>query len=152
MFTTINYKINSIMKIISIISLLVSFSLFLSFDSSNIESATKFLNSLNQDQREKVQLPFDHISKSNWQTKTINERNISRKLCHNIFKRIQKKFKWRFRKYLEKKNSREIIIKQMHYQFGERIHKQKPQQLSEKWFRIRFRERVSKTCAKIVRA
>ncbi len=54
------------MKKILIIGLLISASIFLSFNFFNDEPAIKFLNSLNQDQRNKTQLPFDDLSKSNW--------------------------------------------------------------------------------------
>ncbi len=54
------------MKKISIIALLVSVFIFLAFAALNKAPAVKFLNALNQDQRDTAQLPFDDISKSKW--------------------------------------------------------------------------------------
>lgn len=54
------------MKIILKLALLISASIFLSFNLFNEEPAVKFLNSLNQDQRSLAQLPFDDLSKSTW--------------------------------------------------------------------------------------
>lgn len=46
--------------------LLISASIFLSFNLFHEEPAVKFLNSLNQEQRSRAQLPFDDLSKSKW--------------------------------------------------------------------------------------
>jgi hypothetical protein len=54
------------MKIILKLALLISASIFLSFNFFSEEPAVKFLNSLNQDQRSQAQLPFDDLSKSTW--------------------------------------------------------------------------------------
>ncbi|MBN4084731.1 DUF3500 domain-containing protein [Flavobacteriaceae bacterium AH-315-B10] len=54
------------MKIILNLGLLISASIFLSFNLFNEELAVKFLNSLSQDQRSLAQLPFDDLSKSTW--------------------------------------------------------------------------------------
>lgn len=54
------------MKIILKIGLLFSASIFLSFNLLNEEPTIKFLNSLNQDQRNKAQLPFADITKTIW--------------------------------------------------------------------------------------
>ena len=54
------------MKKILIIVLLISVGILLSFILFKEEPAIKFLNSLNQDQRNKTQLPFEDLSKSNW--------------------------------------------------------------------------------------
>lgn len=54
------------MKNILKLVLLISASIFLSFNLFNEEPAVKFLNSLNQDQRSQAQLPFDNLSKSTW--------------------------------------------------------------------------------------
>ena len=54
------------MKKILIIGLLISVGILLSFNLFNEEPAIKFLDSLNQDQRNKAQLSFDDLSKSNW--------------------------------------------------------------------------------------
>lgn len=54
------------MKIILKLALLISASIFLSFSLFNGEPAVNFLNSLNHDQRNKAQLPFDDLSKSTW--------------------------------------------------------------------------------------
>lgn len=54
------------MKKITKITLLITSSAFLAFSLLNEKPAVKFLNSLNQDQRDKTQLPFDDISKTVW--------------------------------------------------------------------------------------
>lgn len=55
------------MKKIEIIALLTIASVFMAFSSIVDESpAVKFLNSLNPNQRDKAQLPFDHMSRSVW--------------------------------------------------------------------------------------
>lgn len=54
------------MKNIIKLGVIISASLFLSFNLFNEEPVTKFLNSLNQTQREKAQLPFDDMSKTVW--------------------------------------------------------------------------------------
>jgi hypothetical protein len=54
------------MKKIVIIAFAFTLSVFLSFHLSREDSAVKFLNSLNENQRVKAQLPFDHTSKTFW--------------------------------------------------------------------------------------
>ena len=54
------------MKKIITITLLFTTSFLLAFHSAPLESAINFLNSLNQNQRTKAQLPFDDVSKSTW--------------------------------------------------------------------------------------
>ena len=54
------------MKKIITITLLFATSFLLAFHSAPLESAINFLNSLNQNQRTKAQLPFDDVSKSTW--------------------------------------------------------------------------------------
>lgn len=54
------------MKKILIIVLFISTGILLSFDLFKEEPAVRFLNSLDQEQRNKAQLPFDDLSKSTW--------------------------------------------------------------------------------------